>query len=273
MAIRKIKISELPVVQSLIGLYTIGVDALNRSVRVSLQFVTDAATNANEKATAANAAASNANGKATLANNAATAANTATDAANTAATNANTKAELANTKAALANEAAENANDAATNANEAADKANAAQGPKGDPGEKGDTGDTGPKGDTGEQGPKGDTGTADKSAYQSAVDGGYAGTEADFNQILAKMKLPIHASEILSVAGWTGNSTAGYTYTVSNSDITDGCTIFIVPVQASEDIDSEAGIYEDNTAAVGSFTLNARNLPTGERTIKYVIFP
>ena len=84
-----------------------------------------------------------------------------------------------------------------------------AQGPQGIQGEKGDTGDTGaqgpqgeqgiqgpegPKGDTGPAGPqgekgdKGDTGaTGDpgKSAYQAAVDGGYAGTEAEFNVILA----------------------------------------------------------------------------------------
>ena len=84
-----------------------------------------------------------------------------------------------------------------------------AQGPQGIQGEKGDTGDTGaqgpqgeqgiqgpegPKGDTGPAGPqgekgdKGDTGaTGDpgKSAYQAAVDGGYAGTEAEFNVILS----------------------------------------------------------------------------------------
>ena len=84
-----------------------------------------------------------------------------------------------------------------------------AQGPQGIQGEKGDTGDTGaqgpqgeqgiqgpegPKGDTGPAGPqglkgdKGDTGaTGDpgKSAYQAAVDGGYAGTEAEFNVIIA----------------------------------------------------------------------------------------
>jgi hypothetical protein len=70
------------------------------------------------------------------------------------------------------------------------------QGPKGDTGAqgpKGDTGAQGPKGDTGAQGPKGDTGAqgaqgpagADgKSAYQSAVSGGYTGSESQFNAAL-----------------------------------------------------------------------------------------
>ena len=48
------------------------------------------------------------------------------------------------------------------------------QGPKGDKGDKGDTGSQGP------QGLKGDKGTDGKSAYQIAVDNGYAGTESDW---------------------------------------------------------------------------------------------
>lgn len=44
---KKIKISELPVVSSLIGLFTIGVDSQNRSVAVSLEFVQEAADAAN----------------------------------------------------------------------------------------------------------------------------------------------------------------------------------------------------------------------------------
>ena len=66
------------------------------------------------------------------------------------------------------------------------------QGPQGIQGETGPTGPAGPKGDTGETGPagpKGDTGAtgADgKSAYQSAQDGGYTGTEAEFAAKLAQ---------------------------------------------------------------------------------------
>lgn len=68
------------------------------------------------------------------------------------------------------------------------------QGPKGDTGATGATGAKGPKGDTGAtgatgaKGPKGDTGAAGadgKSAYQQAVEGGYTGTEAEFEALLA----------------------------------------------------------------------------------------
>ena len=45
----------------------------------------------------------------------------------------------------------------------------------------------GPKGDTGPQGPKGDTGPAGKSAYASAQDGGFTGTESQFNKGLSVM--------------------------------------------------------------------------------------
>lgn len=66
--IKKKKISELPLAQSLVGLFTIGVDAANRSVKVSLEFIKTAYDNV-VKATqdainatkSANAQASNAN--------------------------------------------------------------------------------------------------------------------------------------------------------------------------------------------------------------------
>lgn len=58
---KKIKISELPLYSSLKGLFTIGTDANNRSVKVSLEFVeqqtTQAVTNAKEATDAANTAA------------------------------------------------------------------------------------------------------------------------------------------------------------------------------------------------------------------------
>lgn len=57
---KKIKISELPLYSSLKGLFTIGTDANNRSVKVSLEFVeqqtTQAVTNAKEATDAANEA-------------------------------------------------------------------------------------------------------------------------------------------------------------------------------------------------------------------------
>ena len=79
---KKIKISALPEGDSLEGLYTIGTDANNESVKVSLEFVETAAE-------AANTAADNATNAASAANTAADNATTAASAANTAADNAN----------------------------------------------------------------------------------------------------------------------------------------------------------------------------------------
>lgn len=62
----------------------------------------------------------------------------------------------------------------------------APQGPKGDPGEKGDKGDTGETGPVGPAGFKGDTGKDGMSAYESALVGGYTGTEAEFYAALAQ---------------------------------------------------------------------------------------
>lgn len=59
------------------------------------------------------------------------------------------------------------------------------QGIQGPEGPKGDTGATGPQGLKGDKGDTGAPGDPGKSAYQAAVDGGYAGTEAEFNVILA----------------------------------------------------------------------------------------
>ena len=97
------------------------------------------------------------------------------------------------------------------------------QGPQGEQGPKGDTGDTGAQGDTGPQGPKGDTGAAGtdgKSAYVSAQDGGYTGTEAQFNADLAAVggkQSKITASGILKGDG-VGNvsgATPGTDYVAS----------------------------------------------------------
>lgn len=64
------------------------------------------------------------------------------------------------------------------------------QGPAGPKGDKGDTGAQGPQGEQGVQGPEGPQGPAGvagadgKSAYQTAVEAGYAGTETAFNSAL-----------------------------------------------------------------------------------------
>lgn len=114
MGVKKIKISALPLADTLVGLYTIGVNALNKSVKVSLEFLKTAADKANDAATAANKAK--------------TAAETATEAAKTATKNANTATEAANTAAKNATDKATAADTAAKNANTKADAADRAAG-------------------------------------------------------------------------------------------------------------------------------------------------
>ncbi len=74
------------------------------------------------------------------------------------------------------------------------------RGPQGEPGEKGEPGEVGapgPKGERGERGevgPQGETGTAGetgapgKSAYQTAQEGGFSGSEDEFTQALVQVK-------------------------------------------------------------------------------------
>ena len=114
MGVKKIKISALPLADTIVGLYTIGVNALNKSVKVSLEFLKTAADKANDAATAANKAK--------------TAAETATEAAKTATKNANTATEAANTAAKNATDKATAADTAAKNANTKADAADKAAG-------------------------------------------------------------------------------------------------------------------------------------------------
>lgn len=108
---KKIKISELPLYSSLKGLFTIGTDANNRSVKVSLEFVEEQTTEAVKNATTATDAA----------NKATEAAKTATSETQTATKNANTATEAANT-------ATKNADAATDAAKTATDEAQAATG-------------------------------------------------------------------------------------------------------------------------------------------------
>lgn len=71
MAEKKIKISQLPIADTLEGLYTIGVNALNKSVKVSLQFLKTAADRADTSAKKADEATTEATNAAANANEAA----------------------------------------------------------------------------------------------------------------------------------------------------------------------------------------------------------
>ena len=74
---KKIKLSELPLYQSLKGLFTIGTNENNESVRVPLEFIEKSTNEANDAAESANNAAKNANEAAGSANKAAGDANAA----------------------------------------------------------------------------------------------------------------------------------------------------------------------------------------------------
>ena len=157
----------------------------------------DAKATAETAVTTANDAKATAETAVTTANEAAeTAVATAIEAkanAGFAVTTANEAKSNAETAVTTANEAKSNAETAVTTANDAIVTADSVRadadagkfnGAKGDKGEKGDKGDTGAKGDKGD---KGDPGAAGKSAYASAQDGGFTGTEAQFNKGLSIM--------------------------------------------------------------------------------------
>lgn len=112
---KKVKISELPLYNSLKGLFTLGTDKDNRSVKVSLEFVETQTTEAAKKATDAASAAKK------VSDDAAALARSAADNANKKATEAETAAQTATTAAVEANRAAQTATTAAT----AADKTTA----------------------------------------------------------------------------------------------------------------------------------------------------
>ncbi len=96
MALKKIKINDLPLVDSLKGLFTIGtkiVDGIQTSVKVSLEHIQTAYENAVAATGKANSAATNASSAASSANTAATEAQQQASAAQQAAENATDKIE------------------------------------------------------------------------------------------------------------------------------------------------------------------------------------
>lgn len=125
---KKIKISELPLYSSLKGLFTIGTDANNRSVKVSLEFVeqqtTQAVTNAKEATDAANTAAAAANTAKKNADTATAAAKTATTNAIKAKEDADAATKKANAATDAANKAKEDCDTATEDAQEATTAAN-----------------------------------------------------------------------------------------------------------------------------------------------------
>lgn len=127
---KKIKISELPLYNSLKGLFTIGTDKDNRSVKVSLEFIeeqtTEAVSNADIATKAAIKAKQDANTASQKANNATTAANNATEQAETAIKATETATNNAIEATAAAQNAKKYADDATAKAKEATLSANQA---------------------------------------------------------------------------------------------------------------------------------------------------
>lgn len=126
---KKIKISELPLYQSLVGLFVMGTDVNNRSVKVNLEFIESETTKAVKDADTATAAAAKAAGLADeatkTANAAALRADTAQAQAAKAASDAAQSALSAKTQADDAAKAAQDAAEAAQAAKTAADEATA----------------------------------------------------------------------------------------------------------------------------------------------------
>ena len=177
-------------------------------------------------------------------------------------------------------------------------------GPQGPRGEKGDTGDTGPqgpkgdtgpagpkgaaftydnftteqlaalkgdKGDTGNTGPQGPSGAAGKSAYVSAQDGGYAGTEAAFNaalaQVQSKADKAISKSVTLPASGWDADTK---TQTVSIPGMTASTNCIITAAPASYMAYAEASV-RCTAQASGSLTFACETAPTENLTVNVLI--
>lgn len=108
---KKIKISELPLYQSLKGLFVMGTDVNNRSVKVNLEFIESETTKAVKDADTATAAAAKAAGLADEATKAAQDAAEAAQAAKTAADEATTLTKAATEASEKATAAAKSATD------------------------------------------------------------------------------------------------------------------------------------------------------------------
>lgn len=121
---KKIKISELPLYQSLKGLSVMGTDVNNRSVKVNLEFIESETTKAVKDADTATAAAAKAAG---LADEATKTANAAALRADTAQAQAAQAAKAASDAAQSALSAKTQADDAAKAAQDAAEAAQAAK--------------------------------------------------------------------------------------------------------------------------------------------------
>lgn len=166
------------------------------------------------------------------------------------------------------------------------------QGVKGDTGDTGATGPQGPAGANGLTGPKGDTGAAGaagKSAYQSAVENGFVGTEAEWiqsmvteteltNALASKVNsnnpvfsgvAEIPGSVVVDTAAMVGNvidSTKAYNTITINSDV----TLSISPTPASNTW-FQAEITNNSSTARKVTIPSCLDMMTGENITSFVV--
>lgn len=108
-----------------------------------------------------------------------------------------------------------------------------------------------------------------KSTYQTAVEGGYTGSESEFNTLLANAAIkPISISVSLPVSGWSDN-TQSVTVTGVLADETKQL-IQPMPAIASQIAYMSAGIYCSGQAA-NSLTFTCSETPTEDITLYIVI--
>lgn len=145
-----------------------------------------------------------------------------------------------------------------------------AQGPQGEQGVQGIQGEQGATGPEGPQGPAGVAGADGKSAYQTAVESGYSGTETAFNEALASINTyrVRKATVTLPTASWENLSQA--------------VTISGVTVNSKVDIqfggDAMATLIDSGTSAIwmennnGTITAKVRGeKPKADLTVQVTI--
>lgn len=147
-------------------------------------------------------------------------------------------------------------------------------GPQGEQGPRGLQGETGPqgdKGDTGNTGPQGPGGAAGKSAYASAQDGGYTGTEAAFNAALAQVEnkadKAVGRSVTLTASEWDADTK---TQTVTVTGMTTSANCIITAAPASYMAYAEAGV-RCGTQISGGLSFVCEEIPTEDLTVNVLI--
>lgn len=119
-----------------------------------------------------------------------------------------------------------------------------------------------PKGDTGDNGNDG------KTAYQSAIEGGYTGTELQFNSDLANVSRPGHIINyaILTAASWVADGDE-YTQTV-NADYISTDYDYVVDAPPTYEATYGYNGIKAVSMADGSMVFTARSLPTVDIQIR-----